>query len=131
MARYIDTDKLIMELNRREEELDLTGYDVFCFEEMINAQPTAEKNGEWIPCSERLPKMNAMYIGLDEYSEDDDPYIYESDRCLMTDGKSITIGVIYKDGGTMDLLNGGEIFPNLTAWMPLPEPYKEEGDKDV
>ena len=67
---------------------------------------------KWIPCSERLPEMSGSYLCC--WKADDNPRI------------------------TMSLLNfDGEGFPwervnyyrntRVWAWMPLPEPYREDG----
>lgn len=68
-----------------------------------------EKDNRWIPCSERLPKesLNSV-IGWDEYRK----------RCVFiqyVQGK-------FQNMGTDDSFN-------ITAWRPLPEPYKEEDEK--
>lgn len=125
MARYIDADKLIMELNRREEELDLTGYDVFCFEEMINAQPTAEKNGEWIPCSERLPRDDGEYLVWMRWDFEEEP----SYSIVNYDANAEAFGEWheYFDSHTLGSLGSDfRSFKGVFAWMPLPEPYKGE-----
>lgn len=57
----------------------------------------------WIPCSERLPEANT--------------------RCLCTyeneEGTCIDFGLYMKRGWFVS---------GVTAWMPLPEPYKEDAD---
>ena len=68
-----------------------------------------EKDNRWIPCSERLPEesLNSV-IGWDEYRK----------RCVFiqyVQGK-------FQNMGTDDSFN-------ITAWRPLPEPYKEEEEK--
>lgn len=80
-----------------------------------------EKQGDWIPVSERLPDKN-MY-------------------CLVSVGKiHLTQIAMYSDlMGTIDHRifwqgdYGKNNFQNITeyvrAWQPLPEPYKEGGAK--
>lgn len=68
-----------------------------------------EKDNRWIPCSERLPEesLNSV-IGWDEYRK----------RCVFiqhVQGK-------FQNMGTDDSFD-------ITAWRPLPEPYKEEEEK--
>ena len=69
----------------------------------INALPSAQSEQRWIPCSERLPEEDGNYL------------------CDFN-------GHLY----VQMFLNGhfrlyGEIKDNLiTAWQPLPEPYREE-----
>ena len=62
----------------------------------------------WIPVSERLPEesLNSV-IGWDVYRE----------RCVF---------VQYIDG-YFQIMGSDEIF-DIVAWMPLPEPYKKEGE---
>lgn len=84
------------------------------------------QNGEWIPCSERLPD--------------------ESEFVLIT----IDIGTVTEDGTAMveqvltahyssadgeenlfQTIGYGNVFlsKEVTAWMPLPKPYREDGEK--
>lgn len=66
--------------------------------------PSAHPEQQWIPCSERLPEANT--------------------RCLCTyenkEGTCIDFG-LYS-------MKQGWFVSGVTAWMPLPEPYKEEAD---
>ena len=66
-----------------------------------------EYNGGWIPCSERLPDVEADVLlslrSLDVY----------------TGFMSNTEGHFYVDG------EGYVEFENVLAWQPLPEPFKE------
>lgn len=65
--------------------------------------PSVENKEEWIPVSERLPEKNVKdYLACCE------------------DGYVATI--MYDNGSW--LINGN----NVIAWMPLPEPYKKEGE---
>lgn len=75
---------------------------IACLEELPSAQPEQR----WIPCSVRLPKQGqevicqcrANIIKVLKLDADDDWY-QDAEHCYM----------------------GGFV----TAWMPLPEPYKE------
>lgn len=69
--------------------------------------------GKWIPCSDRMPGMETdvllqfsgnMCVGF--LTQDNDWKIY-SGGCWLTD------------------ILEGDLQP--TAWMPLPEPYREDG----
>ena len=64
-------------------------------------------HGEWIPCSERLPEKNGRYLAS-WVSNLTNRYYIDS---------------IFFAYGEWDCCNG-----DVEAWMPLPEPYKEEGD---
>ena len=74
---------------------------------------------EWIPCSERLPK--------------------EGERILVTAALEHVMVAHYgkmffeKERGNVFYLAGedgdADITDVVVAWMPLPEPYREEGDQ--
>lgn len=70
---------------------------------MIHERP---KVGEWIPITERLPEEPLQsVIGWDaDYKR----------PCFAQ----------YIDG-EWRVTNPSNWFPNITAWMPLPEPYRE------
>ena len=94
------------------------------FEKMRPAQPEQR----WIPCSERLPeeygeflvtmteKAKAKDLGFDI----DETYIrkmrYNSNGWQLPRHIPSWINEAVKD--------------EVLAWMPLPEPYQEEGEKD-
>ena len=63
-----------------------------------------QKSGGWIPCSERLPEesLNSV-LGWDEYSQ----------RCCF---------VQYYNGRW--ILGNGIESVEITAWQPVPAPYK-------
>ena len=63
-----------------------------------------EADSKWIPCSERLPEEEGTYFLTVE----------------TTSGiRWVKSGMLYSDEGFV--LHG-----KVLAWMPLPEPYKEE-----
>lgn len=69
-----------------------------------------ERTGKWIPCSERLP---------DHYEE-----LLITRKCRVRNCEEynvIDIGV-WDDGWCEAWCEASEV----VAWMPLPEPYKEE-----
>lgn len=71
---------------------------------------TVEQEQRWIPVKEKLPEesLNSV-IGWDAYRE----------RCVF---------VQYIDG-YFQITGRDESF-NITAWMPLPEPYKPEKESE-
>lgn len=80
-------------------------HDVPCTEECndIKVLRKLPSTDEWIPCSERLPRKNGKHL------------------CCWQ-GASVGTGM-FLDG---HFRLYGEIKDNLvTAWMPLPEPYKK------
>ena len=78
----------------------------------IKNMPSAQPEQRWIPCSERLP--------------DDDEIV------LVSDGIDYAVAFWRSDAEAWDdplhgWLDSFEF--DVKAWMPLPEPYKEEGEK--
>lgn len=91
-----------------------------CDKLAIETVPSVTPKHYWIPCSERLPYA--------EYGE--------SDTVLATCGywevkdESIRwIRMLYYNGGNWCFLTGEAYSGKVYAWMPLPEPYREEGDE--
>ena len=94
----------------------------------IENLPPAQPEQRWIPCSERLPeeygeflvtmteKAKAKDLGFDI----DETYIrkmrYNSNGWQLPRHIPSWINEAVKD--------------EVLAWMPLPEPYQEEGEKD-
>ena len=77
----------------------------FCTESLaMDCIPSAKPAQQWIPCSERLPEAN--------------------ERCLCTyefnEGTCVDFGLYTKRGWFVS---------GVTAWMPLPEPYKPANKK--
>lgn len=72
--------------------------------EMVELMPTVDS---WIPCSERLPKEEGMYLITSNLF-----------------GSLEVQYVFYSENVQMFVCNGTPV-----AWMPLPEPYKA-GDID-
>lgn len=62
-----------------------------------------QKTGKWIPCSERKPKQQQQVI--------------------ITDEGDVLTGYINSLNEWMDF--HGNRLKGVIAWMPLPEPYKE------
>lgn len=99
----------------------------------INEMPTVEPYQQWIPCSKRLPSKEERKEWIDK-NLDGIGYLYP---CLVTRYSSINqsrmknnpyVAKHYFDGE--DFVNCGEEVCSeyVIAWMPLPEPYREEGD---
>ena len=97
------------------------------FLDAIDDAPTIEQP-HWISCSERLPEYNESVLTWDGYTfciEKRIPYIRDDD------GEPIEgdwwVGDEYDDYES-------ECYPNLRdgaaiAWMPLPEPHREDDAK--
>lgn len=67
-----------------------------------------EAERQWIPISERLPDMH--------------------DEVLVTARGEVSIAWLYVDGKWRSNDMPQPMFKDIIAWMPLPEPYREEGD---
>lgn len=129
----IDETLLIEKLKKRakghEEDAEKSKYENFSCDidelllrladevdaiiEVINEQP---KVGEWIPCSERLPKIADVYNVTRKISEDKYNF-YISDSAYF-DGQNTW----HSDNRVN---HGRKYLKDVVAWMPLPEPYKE------
>ena len=108
--KVIDSDKLINAINEGSYDVNLSA--VMALGAAMSTLPSEQR---WVPCSKRLPnlyeytKNNGLFIVSDgnrSYSEWYD--IYDKRR----------FGEPTMSGFRIDYA--------VTAWMPLPEPYKEE-----
>lgn len=88
------------------------------FEEALRSLPTAQPEPRWTPCSEGLPKEYVDVLVWFEYYR-----FGEYNRMYSTYGignydEEYDEWWINHESGWRDL--------HVFAWMPLPEPYKEE-----
>ena len=81
-----------------------------CVKDFVMHMPTIEPEPHWIPCAKRPPDKEGMYIVTDDAG---------GMATVSTDEFSH-----YEGGEPMWMFS-----QNVTAWMPLPEPYKE-GKRD-
>lgn len=81
------------------------GYEVIRLDYVLSLTP-AQPEQRWIPCSERLPEKEGIYIVTDDAG---------GMATVSTDEFSH-----YEDGEPMWMFS-----QNVTAWMPLPERYQE------
>ena len=98
-----------------EGEKDVALIDFFPVSEAINPSAQPEQTGKWIPVSERLPKIGKEVL----LSEPNDTILAEYH------GNGNPEGVWHIDGihHFLQDIKG-------CAWMPLPKPYREEGEKE-
>lgn len=85
-----------------------------CKSQQIVKEVAEEYNNGWIPCSERLPEKNGMYLCT------------QNSYDLATNKKIIRVStelVEFYDGNWRRAKN-----LVITHWQPLPEPYKESED---
>lgn len=84
-------------------------------DDWINSLPSAQPEPRWIPCSERLPEESGQYLITVKYEHVDgyeDIYDEHGDW----------------DGEEWDMFCFGHCgkVESIIAWMPLPEPYRED-----
>ena len=87
-------------------------YPDACYEQLREAVDKAIKAlelQEWIPCDERMPEEEGHYLVTDESGGT--AYVGSSQFLICDDGK------FYWD------------FFDVTAWRPLPDPYRNGGAK--
>ena len=96
------------------DEFDVSptsGYEVA--EKALSALPSADT--EWIPCSERLPKENEYVDNVCKY------YLIQDEYGDMH--------VAHLSGRGWETIESIKALGcEVIAWMPLPEPYREDGE---
>ena len=78
----------------------------------IEAIPSADRPQEWIPCSERFPKEEGIYLVTATN------YIFDTDE--------IVVGTCY-----FNIEYGFTNNRKILAWMPLPKPWKGADDEKL
>lgn len=119
--RPIDGDKLIEWLDASLEDCinckantiaGITALNIDSFKRFIAEQPTIDQYGTWVPCRESKPRKGEKVI-------------------ISTKTGVITMGY-YVDRHPCSFAEGFEcdslfmLVGSALAWMPLPEPYREE-----
>lgn len=105
LKKYIEADNQIL------EERDAFVTYVELIDELQEAIEQDEKENGWIPVSERFPKKCEDVLTSVKFT-----------GCLGRYGTFKKIGHIDYYGKWSGDCSGGEVI----AWMPLPEPYKED-----
>lgn len=98
--------------------------------EILTALPSAQP--EWIPVTERLPEEGQMVLttirGHDGIIVQDGETREEATERVCNSVIYVSVGFIGSDGWY-----GADGYPQIVhpvAWMPLPEPYKEDTNAD-
>ena len=106
-------DELISYFNQKVSDMDIDMHYKMELLGMVIAlgyahekESEERKTGRWIPCSERLPEKPNMYT--------------------VTDSKGDVVRFVF-----YDTESSREYWLRCAkAWMPLPEPYQEEGEAE-
>ena len=88
--------------------------------EFIERLPSAQPEQQWIPCSERLPE---------------EPYgclvtVWDTNPVTMDEFENILPYFVGWDGEQWNDGDGEQCPFEVVAWMPLPEPYREETERE-
>lgn len=85
-------------------------------EKLARYEDAEEKDrlGQWIPCSERLPKDRQIVVADIECS-------IEGRMCIFAYFKIVDHMEHWINANT-----GFPVLANVVQWTPLPEPYREE-----
>lgn len=84
--------------------------------EIVKQEATEHNNG-WIPCSERLPS-EADFIASYRRNK------YSAEFVVMIEGATRPTTLYFRKTGSW--VDENENLYKVTAWQPLPEPYKGE-----
>ena len=88
------------------------------YKEILEYLPSAQPEQRWIPCSESLPE---------------EPYgclvtVWDTNPITMDEFENILPYFVGWDGEQWNDGDGEQCPFEVTAWMPLPEPYKEDNN---
>ena len=94
--------------------------------DFLEQMPSAQQKSQWIPCSERLPEKSGLYLTWMRFPYEEEPIWtienYDADVEAFGEWRERyhpeTLGYLDSEF---------EEFKDVTAWMPLPEPYREDG----
>lgn len=114
MSDLISRSALIEKIEERIQSGIFHGASYYMLERfkvMVRDAPAVEaKSVEWIPCSERLPEEAGFYIVTKRQKSGEIQVALGSYRPLFNEW------------------SGNGNFKDVLAWMPLPEPYREDDE---
>lgn len=111
---------------------------------LIDEQPIVYVNDGWIPVSERLPEPDKIVYVTVHYSEwtsdYDSDWVAENEKVHHEGKYIVNVGYVDEDGNWIAFNDDGYevccdeefgtdkgcVYSVVTAWLPLPEPYKGE-----
>ena len=141
MTRLIDADALSKELDNIYERYGIgsCGDGILICMAAVAKAPTVEArpHGEWIPIDERLPeddKEVLVYVRRKDGEKSEMNGLHIARKHQMEgdpEGNNNFWGIPVAPCEWR--IEGWSYFfePEVLAWMPLPEPYKKEGDRDA
>lgn len=104
--RLIDADAIQYTMQYRENWMENASVTMQCaWKDEIDRLPTVEEQ-RWIPVNKELPVGGLMVLVT----------------CCSKKGQRSVNRAYYMDG----CWHGSGSMAGVTAWMPLPEPYKED-----
>ena len=122
IQQHICYEEVVLEDENEDAQEELHETEVE-LEALRMAVQALEEKPRWIPCSERMPEMHAEvdYTGRQE----------ESDFVLVCDASElhpqVHVGRCVKiEDRTWWRTREWKVLDKVTAWMPLPEVYREE-----
>lgn len=100
------------------------GYFGTVLSEVTGELPSAQPEPRWIPCSERLPEEDGLYLVTSREKATAEEFGFDLDDVEVRKMR------FNEDGWRIpkhipEWING-VVHTTVLAWMPLPEPYKEE-----
>lgn len=121
MSRLIDADALL------KKTINNPLHAPYIVEKDIRGMPTIQPEPQWIPCEERMPEKTPLwktvgYLATVTCDSWDEP------RTMYVKWETTTVRGKEVSRWTFD----NRLFPSewrVVAWMPMPEAYKEGGER--
>lgn len=109
-----------IEITGRTNAEAVKGY-VRLVKDRLERLPFAQPEQRWIPVTERMPEEYGEYICTLENGQVQECGFVPENQIGLVDGWSTCEADGHKFLGYVDVL----------AWMPLPEPYRKEGENNA
>jgi len=133
--KLIDWDKVVEWMHRQNQTTEQWSM-LIAIENFVDDMPTIEVEPRWVPIKyrpmdEEEKQYWSEYMGVDDEMEMFDCPMPEDGQEILVTFKSgyVNMDVCEIDGGLYGLEGNGD-WDGIIAWMPLPEPYRKDGEKD-